>query len=307
MSDVACHEVDEERIAHALDDIRGRAYGRWHALRYDSLSLTGLQAMADELLDHVAARSLADPALAADTTREVLRTAAECALGALNLGCFPNGDFEIPLPVVDETLSSEDLGFEHALEWAPTARTWVEAFALCVAAGTVRQWQRVIGLLLRGDYAPAIRDGVPYSALESRSEAADLAEMDALCGYLTEASGHLPKHWPTAPLRKPDLDERLAAIRRLGAVGPLTPDQQLLRVLLVDDRPAFERALAERLQRHRADMAAADPAPRSLLPAGTIALAALAVQVHGWDLELSSGYLPEGLLRGPEGVPRAAV
>ncbi|MCP3770953.1 immunity 49 family protein [Streptomyces sp. MAR25Y5] len=40
--------------------------------------------------------------------------------------------------------------------------------------------------------------------------------------------------------------------------------------------------------------------PRSLLPQEIIALAALAVQVHGWDLRVRSACLPSALLDAPE-------
>ncbi|GAA0631038.1 hypothetical protein GCM10009535_03160 [Streptomyces thermocarboxydovorans] len=43
----------------------------------------------------------------------------------------------------------------------------------------------------------------------------------------------------------------------------------------------------------------AEAAPRSLLPYRTVALAALAVRVHGWDLRVRSPYLPPGLLQAP--------
>lgn len=303
MQEVTCHSVSEQRIAQALEDIDRRTFRRWHWLRYGDLSLKSLQEMCDELLDHVAARALEDPTLSAAPSRTVLRTAAECALGVLSLGAFPNGDFEVLFPLIDETLSSEDFSFGDAVDQAPTTRTWLDAFAMCLASGAVWERNRVIGLLLREDYAPAIRDGAPYSPLESRSDPAGLAEMDALCGYLAKARGHLPRDWPSVTLCKPDVEERGAAARQLDALGALTPDQQLLRVLLEDDQPAFERALAGRLVQHR-ESAAADAAPRSLLPVGTIALAALAVQVHGWELGIRSGYLPEGLLRAPEGAPQ---
>ncbi|WP_416223224.1 Imm49 family immunity protein [Streptomyces hygroscopicus] len=65
----------------------------------------------------------------------------------------------------------------------------------------------------------------------------------------------------------------------------------MLRVLLDDDQHAFEQALVERLVQHRKS-AGADPAPRSPLPEGAIALAALASLVHGWQLGVRSAYLP---------------
>ncbi|MEU7135936.1 immunity 49 family protein [Streptomyces sp. NPDC046261] len=304
MHEVTRHEVGGEHIAQALDDISGRTRRRWHWMRYDDPSPEKMREMRDELLDHVAARTVEGLALD-ESARTVLRTAAECSLGALDVGCFPDGDQEVVFSLIGETLSSEDIAFGDVVKDAPTARTWGEAFAVCVVSGLVWEWRRAIGLVLRGTHAPAIRDGVPYSKLDSTSDPADLAAMDALCRYLTQADGHLPRDWPTVPLRKPDADERADAARRLDAAGPMTPDQRLLRVLLDDDRPAFEQALVARLVEHRASVGP-DPAPRTLLPLGALALAALAVQVHGWELGVRSGYLPHDVLGSPEALRRAA-
>ncbi|MER7536610.1 immunity 49 family protein [Streptomyces sp. NPDC097704] len=304
MREVAHHEVNDERMAQALEDIEGRAFGRWHSMRYGSFRLDGLREMGDELLDHVAARTLSAPELD-DASRVVLLTAAECALGVISLGCYPNGDQEIRFPLVHEELTSEELAFQDVIDEAPTARTWLDTFAAVVVSGLVWEWRRVTGLLLRDDFASAIRDGVPYSKLTSVSTPADLAAMEALCGYLTEESGHLPRDWPTVPLRKPDPEERVEAVRRLDAADGLTPDQQLLRVLLDDDQAAFEDALMARLVAHR-ESVGADPAPRTLLPLDTLALAALAVQVHGWELRVRSGYLPHGIVGRTDALRRAA-
>ncbi|MEV4742519.1 immunity 49 family protein [Streptomyces sp. NPDC049555] len=305
MQDVSTHSVSEQKITRALEDIFRRTFYRYHGLRYDHLSLKGLREMHDDLLDHVAARTTENPALD-ERSRAALLTAAECSLGILSVGCFPDGDQEIPLPFIDEKLTSEEIFFgDDVIDQATTARTWWDTFAICLVSGLVWEWQRVIGLLLRDDYAPAIHDGVPYSKLTSVSAPADLAAMHALCGYLTPASSHLPRDWPTTPLRRPDAGERAEAARRLDAAGPLAPDQRLLRVLLDDDQHAFEQALAARLTEHRTSLAP-DPAPRSLLPLGPLALAALAVQVHGWELDVRSGYLPHGLLGSPQALRAAA-
>ncbi|GHF69161.1 hypothetical protein GCM10010218_58170 [Streptomyces mashuensis] len=299
MQDVTRHTVGEQHIAHALEDIFRRTFHHYHGLRYDRLSLKGLREMHDDLLDHVAARTTENPALD-EQSRTALLTAAECSLGILSVGCFPDGDQEISLPLVDEKLTTEEICFgDDAVDQAPTARTWWDAFAICLVSGLLWEWQRVIGLLLRDDFAPAIRDGVPYSELISVSDPADLAAMDALCGYLTPSRSHLPRDWPTVPLRRPDAGERAEAARRLDAAGPLTPDQRLLRVLLEDEQHAFEQALAARLTEHH-ERAGADPAPRTLLPLGPLALASLAVQVHGWELGVRSGYLPPALLGSPQ-------
>ncbi|MFD9243032.1 Imm49 family immunity protein [Streptomyces sp. NPDC059556] len=100
------------------------------------------------------------------------------------------------------------------------------------------------------------------------------------------------------PVPRPDAEERAGAARALDAAGPLGPDQRLLRVLPDDDREAFDRALADRLEEHRAGVGA-DPEPRTLLPAGAVALAALAHTAHGWEPGVRSGHLPEALLRAP--------
>ncbi|MFF9076220.1 Imm49 family immunity protein [Streptomyces sp. NPDC014872] len=300
MREVTRHEVGEDRTGQALEDIDGRTFGRWHGLRYDSLSIEGIQAMGDELLDYVGALTLQDPALESSQGRLALRTAAECALGVLTLGTCPNGDFEVFFPLIERELSSEDFAFGDAVDQAPTAETWVDTFALSVITGLVWEQDRMIGPLLKEDYAPMFHSGLPYSSLNSDSDSAELAEMDALSFYLhlreTSRSPWVAPGVP--PVRKPEAEERATAAARLDEAGTLTPDQRLLRVLLDDDQPAFEGALTRRLLEHR-DGAGPDPAAKSLLPVGTVALAALAVHAHGWELNVRSGYLPAGLLRAP--------
>ncbi|WTF49933.1 immunity 49 family protein [Streptomyces sp. NBC_01604] len=262
----------------------------------------GLRELGEELTDHIAACTVPDPALRTPDSRGALITAAECAMGVLSLGCFPDGDFSVPLPLVTETLTSEVLHYEE--RWEPTdpvtsARTWTDAFAWSVISGLVWERNRVIGPLLREDYAPAIRDGVPYSKRKSVSHPADLAEMDALVGYLTVAQGPYPGGLPgPAPLGKPDTAERARAAAQLDTAGTLTPDQRLLRVLLDDDQAAFEQALQERLVAHR-ESVGSDPTARSLLPLGAVTLATLARLAHGWQLRTRSAYLPEALVSAP--------
>ncbi|WP_347239663.1 immunity 49 family protein [Streptomyces sp. L2] len=302
--EVAGHEVSERRIEQALEGIERRVHSRWHTMRYDCYADEELRATRDDLLDHVGARTRTDPQLGAGPSRLALRTAAECALGYLDLGSFPDGDQEIPFPLIQESLSSEDLALGEVVEHASTAGGWLDAFALCVVSGLVREGDRAIGLVLRNDHAPAIRDGVPYSKLDSVSDPGELAEMDTLACYLTEASGHLPRDWPARTLCMPEVDERLDGALLLNALGELKPDQRLLRVLLEDNQPAFEQALERRLVQHR-ESVPPDAPPRSLLPLKTIALAALAVQVHGWDLNVRSAYLPQGLLNAPDELASA--
>lgn len=305
MQEVTAHDVNVERMTQALDLIAPRTFERWHSMQYGGMSMSQLHDMRDELLDHAAARIANDPS-PDEQLHDVLHTAAECSLGLLSVGCFPNGDQEILFPLIRKSLTSEDKAFSDIIEEAPTARSWIESFATCLLSGRIWDWQRVIGLLLRDDYAPAIRDGVPYSPFDAVSPPADLAQMDALCTYLAPSSGNLPRRWPTVTLRKPEAADRAEAAQKLDAAGSLTPDQRLLRVLLDDEQPAFEQALVTRLHGHR-DTVGDDPAPRTLLPLGILAVVALAVQVHGWALDIHSRYLPERLLGSPDALVRAVA
>ncbi|QVQ53170.1 immunity 49 family protein [Spiractinospora alimapuensis] len=306
MRDVAGHEVSTAQMTRALGDIRDRTWDHWFTMRYTSASPDKILQTSDDLLDHVAAR-IASGASAEETTRLALSTAAECSLGALSVSCFPEGDQEILFPLLEESLTSEEIVFANSVSWAPNARTWIDTFQMSVVSGLVWDWHRVIGLLLREDYAPMIHEGVPYSSFDSISDAADLDVMDTLSTYLRSASGNLPSDWPTVPLCKPEDSERAEAAGRLDAAGPLTPDQRLLRVLLDDDQHTFEEALVARLVEHRETAEAMDdPAPRTLLPLGPLTLAVLAVQVHGWELTVRSPYLPRDLLGDTDAMRRAA-
>ncbi|TLQ41951.1 immunity 49 family protein [Streptomyces marianii] len=297
-NNVTRHAVNQQRLEWAFGDMADRVQRRFEDVYHAEYPMREmLSELGYELLDHVAARSVQDLNLNDERTRLALTTAAECLFGVLELGCCPGGDWEIPFPLTRTRFSSEEKDFDEMRDATDTvtARTWVEAFDICVASGLVWDWERVIGLLLRGDYAPMLHSSLPYAQRGSVSQPGDLAHMDALCGYLTPAQGHLPRDWPQVTLCKPSVDERLDAALALDAAGATSPDQRLLRILLRDDQDAFEYALHERLVQHRAGVGE-DPAPRSLLPVGTIALAALAVQVHGWDLQIESAYLPGSLL-----------
>ncbi|MFB7719176.1 immunity 49 family protein [Nocardia sp. NPDC056100] len=281
-------------MTYALGDIAGRLNIHWEHWR-DGPSLGILQEMCDMLLDHLAARIADDPELSSPSSTIVLRTAAECALGALSHGAAPNGDQEVPLPLIGEMFSSDVPDYAPPVDQAPTARTWRQVFSLCV---TSSPWEpdRAVGGLLLVDYAPAIRAGVPYSPLVSHSDPADIAEMDALCSYISRPSrSDFSAQRSSLILRKPSADERAEAAGQLKAAGALTSDQQLLVTLLDDDRSAFEDALTTHLARYR-EYAPIDAPPRTLLPLGTIALVKLAIQVHGWELGIRSDYLPAALL-----------
>ncbi|WP_246886135.1 hypothetical protein [Streptomyces sp. GESEQ-4] len=96
VDNVTCHQVGEQRLAEALDDIEGRAFTRWHSLRYGSISPTLIRAMADELLDHVAARTVTEPGLdaaagtVAVTAAESAGIAGRAARHAIREGCQPS-------------------------------------------------------------------------------------------------------------------------------------------------------------------------------------------------------------------------
>ncbi|MFI5720541.1 immunity 49 family protein [Nocardia sp. NPDC051750] len=320
MREVACHSVGN-RIEHTRD-LPARVLQLWGRLRWDGLSLDVLQQIRDEILDDVALRALEDPSPGDDRTRAAVSTAAECAWAALDFTTFPSGDFELCFPLIGERLSNfpEPDGSvsaslihsgEHGPAWvkdlAPAStRTWLDAFAMCLVGDLLWERMRAMGPMLRDEYATTVHEGAPYSPLECTSDPAELTEMDALCLYLAEATGPTPNHFPDVPLRKPTVEERLEAARRLDTLDALTSEQRLLRVLLDDNRASFEDTLVDQLVRYR-ESAVPDAPPRSLLPIGIIAVAALAVQVHGWTLGITSGYLPEVLLAAPHDAPPVAA
>ncbi|MFB4309535.1 Imm49 family immunity protein [Actinomadura sp. GTD37] len=289
MYEITSHQVERTRVDRALTDIGRRIFSRWHAMRWgDDVSPEAFAGVCDELLDHVAACSLGDPALASAEARKALRTAAECAAAVLDRRLWPNGDFDVDFPVVTLSdgparLTSPDTSYSMARPQTPPVAEWVRSFALCLISSAFEvPWRR--GIVLKLDIAPVIDAALADSA-------AALAMMDALAGYLVD--GDVP------PLVvKPDPRARARAALRLDEAGPLTGDERLLRVLLEDDRRAFEEALAARLAEYR-DGVGDDPEPRSLLPLTALALANLAVFAHGWPLDVRSGYLPEGLLLEP--------
>jgi hypothetical protein len=175
---------------------------------------------------------------------------------------WPNGDFEVDFPILTRLegtakITSPETSYSMARPQRPPVAEWVRSFSLCLISSTFEvPWRR--GQVLKFDIAPELH--VPPT-----DSAAALAEMDALADYLVD--GDEP------PLVvKPDRQARVRAALRLDAAGPLTPDQPLMRVLLDDDQPAFEQALADRLRRHH-DGIGDDPEPRTLLPLTAIALA----------------------------------
>ncbi|MFH8383372.1 immunity 49 family protein [Kitasatospora sp. NPDC018058] len=303
---MACHQVAPERLAHALDPggTRGRFVALWNSLHEDGLEIATIRRMADELLDHLGALTTgADPTLTGTDARLALRTAAECSFGVLDLGTYPRGDFTVDFPLINQTLDSDELRFGDTVDFAPTADTWIDVFAMCVISGLVWDGSYRCYIVLAENYAPSVRKGLPHSDLTSVSAPASLAAMDALCRYANVPDlPHLaPVPAGTPALRKPDAEKRAAATRALDSVGELSPDQRLLRALLTDDRQTFEQALTTRLAHHR-DITPADAPPRTLLPVVPIALAALAVQLHDWEPGTTSGYLPAGLVQ-----PRAVA
>ncbi|MGP3991777.1 immunity 49 family protein [Streptomyces sp. 3N207] len=301
---VAGHEVDDWQIDTVLERMSDAADRYWEGIRDGALPLRPtLARMSADFVDYYAARAARDALFRTHDARADLCDAARCAMGVLDLGVYPGGDWSVRIDFLGETLSNQDISYDESLQppHPTTARTWLDAFELCLISGHIWQWRDAIGLVLREDSAKEIRTGVPYAQQKSVSRPADLAQMNALSGYLAPARGHLPRDWPTIPLHKPAIDERLDAALDLDAAGPLTADQTLLRVLLKDDQAGFEEALHERLVAYRASVGE-DPAPASLLPIGTITLAVLAVQAHGWDLAVESDYLFPSMLRAPEGA-----
>ena len=166
INDVTRHAVNQRDLDRAFGDMADRVQRRFVDVYYDGHPMrVMLSELGYELLDHVAARSVQDPRLEDPRTRLALTTAAECLFGVLELGCCPGGDWEIPFPLTCTRMTSEEREFDEMRDATDTvtARTWVEAFEICVASGLVWDWERVIGLLLREDYARMLHRNLPHA------------------------------------------------------------------------------------------------------------------------------------------------
>ncbi|WP_392957608.1 hypothetical protein [Streptomyces sp. LN245] len=63
IKEVTRHAAAEEQIEQALEDVWGRAFGRWHEIRCGDMPLRcGPRELGKELADHLAARTVSDPA-----------------------------------------------------------------------------------------------------------------------------------------------------------------------------------------------------------------------------------------------------
>ncbi|MFF1414605.1 hypothetical protein ACFVX6_33375 [Streptomyces sp. NPDC058289] len=271
-----------------------------------------LREMRDELLDHAAAR-IATGTSPDEQLRDVLHTAAECSLGLLSWGCFPNGQQEILFPLIGEKLTSEDKDFGAVVGEAPTARSWVEAFTISLVSGRLWDYRRVIGLLLREDYALAIHDGVPYSPFDSVSLLADLAQMDALSRYLTPPSGHPLGSGPKVPLCMPDAGVRAEAAQRLDDAGATArpecrPEEEIGAFVLLNDGFVISWVSASGLVRGQRSRTTSAPEPRvarytregACLWSTPIVLGAVSFPGvvdmgvrNGWELRPRTPWVPE--------------
>jgi hypothetical protein len=130
-NNVTRHAVNQQRLECAFGDMADRVQRRFEDVYYAEYPMREmLSELGNELLDHVAARSVQDPDLNDERTRLALTTAAEGLFGVLELGCCPNGDWEIPFPLTCTRFSSEEKDFDEMRDATDTvtARTWVEAF-----------------------------------------------------------------------------------------------------------------------------------------------------------------------------------
>ncbi|GEM30823.1 hypothetical protein NN3_18300 [Nocardia neocaledoniensis NBRC 108232] len=294
MLTISRHIVTEGRVLQALGGIHCKTLDfRDRILQGEPLTASALTALRDELLDYVGAESLEDPELVGSYTQMVLRTAAECALGALGVAVFPWYDFEVPLPLIGIGVRTGDAKTWRHRTDPVTPAIWLAAFRTWLSSGEAADPSRAVAMELKCCFAPAIRAAASNRAATQGDWLAEVAEMDALCRYLPDPEDHPPAEWPNARLRKPTALALSEAARSLDTLTAQSPSRRLLRTLLEDDQPLFEQALAATLTAHH-DRVVPDR-PRTLLPVDIIAPVVIAVRVHGWDLRVRSDYLPRRL------------
>ncbi|MFE0425380.1 Imm49 family immunity protein [Streptomyces sp. NPDC058953] len=165
---------------------------------------------------------------------------------------------------------------------------WLEAFLLAFVAGVSDE---------NGDLFVAAAP-----ALAGQESRPDVALVHALLIYVYGCA----EGWPetAGPLSETNRAELIGTI-----CDGVDPDPTLgrqyrsalvsLRALATGDREGFARSLAAQLERHRAvESSYGRPTLSGLLPMDAIALAAMAVRWHEWELPVESGYLPRGPVSG---------
>ncbi|MEV5283193.1 immunity 49 family protein [Streptomyces sp. NPDC052811] len=287
------HQVVGAAVSAAREDFTNRIGGHVRSMsRAGRMATYEWQSIADEFLDYLGALSVATPDLDTPEAKAALKDASEAAAGAVAYAAYhPHCSFQIFLDYVNFGMTY-DPG-EDAPEESVTTGEWIAALCLAVLRDKAK-WHGEAFHFARQKFAEQAQ-GTPAGELAT-----------GLMAVVLDDTGDDEEYPPSAQAKLAAID---AALDRICTRAQETGDQLMdrpdsaalsaLRALVVEDREAFDAALADLLARHAALQGPA-ASPSTLLPLVPIALAALAYRTYGWAPALSTDYLPHALITGFE-------
>ncbi|MFJ8768833.1 immunity 49 family protein [Streptomyces clavifer] len=287
------HHVGQATLSAAREDFTNRIGGLVRSMsRADRMTTYEWQSIAAEFLDYLGSLSIATPDLAAPEAKAALKDASEAAAGAVAYAAYhPHCSFQVFLEYVNFGMSY-DPG-EDAPEESITTGQWIDALCLAVLRDKAA---------FHGEAFHFARD--KFAAQAQGTPAGEL--VTGLMAVVLDDAGDDREYPPSAQAKLAAVDAALDRIRSRGAEAGQSlmerPDSaalHALRALVVEDRDAFDAALADLLARHAALQGPAASAS-SLLPLVPIALAALAYRTLGWAPAVRTDYLPHALVTGFE-------
>ncbi|WP_107393254.1 immunity 49 family protein [Streptomyces agglomeratus] len=280
-------------VSAAREDFTNRIGGQVRSMsRAGRMATYEWQSIADEFLDYLGALSVATPDLDTSEAKAALKDASEAAAGAVAYAAYhPHCSFQVFLEYVNFGMSY-DPG-EDAPEESVTTGEWIDALCLAVLRDKAK-WHGEAFHFARDKFA-AQAQGTPAGEL-----------VTGLMAVVLDDTGDDEEYPPSAQAKLAAIDAALDRIRtRAAETGesllerPDSAALRALRALVVEDREAFDAALADLLARHAALQGPA-ASPSTLLPLVPIALAALGYRTLGWAPAVRTDYLPHALITGFE-------
>lgn len=269
------HHVGQAAVSAAREDFTNRIGGQVRSMsRAGRMTTCEWQSIAEEFLDYLGALSVETPDLNTPEAKAALKDACEAAAGAVAYAAYhPHCSFQVFLDYVNFGMSY-DPG-EDAPAESVTPGEWTDALCLVLLRDKV-QWHGEAFHFARDKFA-AHAEGTPSGELAT-----------ALMAVVLDDTGDDEEYPPSTRAKLAAVDAALDRIRsRAEETGePLLdrPDSaalHALRALVLEDRQAFDAALADLLARHAALQGPA-ASPSTLLPLVPLALTALAYRTLGW-------------------------
>ncbi|MGW3115026.1 Imm49 family immunity protein [Streptomyces sp. NPDC001091] len=292
--------MGEAVVSAAREDFTNRIGGEVRSMsRASRMATWEWQSIADEFLDYLGALSVETPDLGTPEAKAALKDASEAAAGAVAYAAYhPHCSFQVFLEYVNFGMDYEPGA--DAPEESVTTGEWIDALCLAILRDKAQFHGEALHFA-RQKFAEQAK-GVPAGEF-----------VTGLTAVVLDDTGDDKEYPPSARAKLAVVDAALDRVRaRAAETGEPLLDRpdctalQALRALVVEDREAFDAALADLLLRHAAAQGPA-ASPSTLLPLVPLALAALAYRKLGWAPAVRTDYLPHALVTGFETLgPRVA-